>query len=139
VIVATETPVELLVQVGASGADVEEVDRLTRELLSELRELPLESVALVHDVQPGAGAKSGGVEILGLLLAGVVPTFLPNLVTFLQSWLKRGVGKTIKIKAASGKKSFELELPAGEFSHAELHELLQSLGAKPSEEKPEKP
>ena len=46
---AAETPIELLVQVGASGGDVEEIDRLTHELLSELRELPLESVALVHD------------------------------------------------------------------------------------------
>ncbi|MFY9820822.1 MAG: hypothetical protein WAM82_05535 [Thermoanaerobaculia bacterium] len=128
---ADETPVELLVQVGASGADAEEVDRLAHELLGELRELPLESVAPVRASQPGTGAKSGGVEVLGLLLAGVMPTFLPNLVAFLQSWLKRGDGKTIKIKAASGKKSFEVELPAGEFSHEELHELLQSLGAKP--------
>lgn len=136
---ADEIPVELMVQVGASGADVEEVDRLTRELLSELRDLPLESVALATDGQPVVGAKSGGVEILGVLLAGVLPTFLPNLVTFLQSWLKRGDGKSIKIKATSGKKSFEVELPAGEFSHTELHELLETLGAKQSEAKPEKP
>ena len=135
---ADETPVELLVQVGASGADLEEIDRRTRELLSELRELPLESVALVHEAQPGSGAKSGGVEVLGLLLAGVMPTFLPNLVTFLQSWLKRGDGKTIKIKAANGKKSFEVELPAGELSHQELRELLQTLGAMRPESKPEK-
>jgi hypothetical protein len=135
VIVADETPVELLVQVVASGADVEEVDRLTRELLSELRELPLDSVNLVSDAQPGTGAKSGGVEVLGSLLAGVVPTFLPNLVAFLQSWLKRGDGKTIKLKTAA----FEVELPAGEFSHAEIQKLLRTLGAKPTEAKPEKP
>ena len=72
-------------------------------------------------------------------MAGVLPTFLPNLVTFLQSWLKRGDGKTIKIKAANGKKSFEVELPMGAFSHTELQDLLQSLGAKPAESKPEKP
>lgn len=136
---ADETPVELLVEVGASGADVEEVDRLTRGLLSELRELPLESANLVSDGQPTRGAKSASVEVIGLLMAGVLPTFLPNLVTFLQSWLKRGDGKTIKIKSANGKKSFEVELPMGAFSHTELQDLLQSLGAKPAESKPEKP
>ncbi|HSS52268.1 MAG TPA: hypothetical protein VLX28_25275 [Thermoanaerobaculia bacterium] len=127
---ADETPVELLVEVGASGADAEEVDRLTRELLGELRELPLESANLVSDAQPGQGAKSASVPVIGMLMAGVLPTFLPNLVTFLQSWLKRGDGKTIKIKAANGKKSFEVEVPVGELSHKELRELLQSLGAK---------
>jgi hypothetical protein len=133
--VADETPVELLVQVGASGADVEEIDRLTHELLSELRELPLESVALVHDTKPGHGAKAGSVEAIGLLMAGVMPTFLPNLVAFLQSWLKRGDGKTIKLKTAA----FEVELPAGEFSHAEIQKLLRTLGSKPTEAKPERP
>ena len=136
---AVETPVELLLQVEASGADVEEIDRLTHELLRELRELPLMSADLVHDVQSSTGAKSGGVEVLGLLLAGVVPTFLPNLVTFLQSWLKRGDGKTIKIKAATGKNSFEVELPMSEFSHTELYDLLQTLGARKPESKPERP
>ena len=42
-------------------------------------------------------------------------------------------------KDLDGKKSFEVELPVGEFNHKELHELLQSLGAKPSEVKPKKP
>lgn len=131
---ADETPVELLVQVGASEADIEEIDRLTRELLGELRELPLESANLVSESQRGPGAKSVSVEVIGWLVAGVLPTFLPNLINFLQSWLKRRDGKTIKIKAANGKKSFEIELPVGEFSHAEIHELIQNLGAKP--EKP---
>ena len=128
--IADETPVELLVQIGASGADAEEVDRMTRELLCELRELPLKSIDLVTDGQPSHGAKSGSVAVLGTLFAGVVPTFLPNLVAFLQSWLKRGDGKSIKIKSARGKQSFEVELPAGEFTHAELQELLKSLGGQ---------
>ncbi len=132
---ADETPVELLVEVGASGADVEEVDRLTRNLLSELRELPLESANLVSDGQPGHGTKAGEVTVIGMLMAGVLPTFLPNLVTFLQSWLKRGDGKTIKLKTAA----YEVELPTGEFSHAEIHKLLRTLSAKPTEGKPEKP
>ncbi|MFY9820825.1 MAG: hypothetical protein WAM82_05550 [Thermoanaerobaculia bacterium] len=132
---ADETPVELLVEVGASGADVEEIDRLTRDLLGELRELPLDSVNLVSDGQLGHGAKSGSVEVIGSLMAGVVPTFLPNLVAFLQSWLKRGDGKTIKLKTAA----FEVELPAGEFSHAEIQKLLRTLGAKPTATKPENP
>ena len=128
---ADVTPVELLVQVGASGADAEEIDRLTRELLGELRELPLESAHLVAESGRGPGAKAVSVEVIGWLVAVILPTFLPNLVNFLQSWLKRRDGKTIKIKAAAGDKSFEVELPVGEFSHAEIHELIEYLGTKP--------
>jgi hypothetical protein len=53
----------------------------------------------------------------------------------LNSWIKRGDGKSIKIKASNGKRSFEVDFPAGAFSREELNELLVSLGA-PSVGKP---
>jgi hypothetical protein len=66
---------------------------------------------------------------LGVLLVSALPSVLPNFVAFLQSWLKRGDGKSIKIKAADGKRSFAVELPSGAFSHEQLNELLATLGA----------
>jgi hypothetical protein len=133
--VAEETPVELLVQVEASGADEEEIDRLTRDLLAELRELPLESAEIPRAATRSAGAKSFGIEALGALAIKVVPSALPKIVAFLRGWLDRGAGKHIKIKATNGKHSFEVDLPAGEFSHDELKELLAHLatgGAGPA-------
>jgi len=126
--VVEETPVELLVQVEASGADEEEIDRLTRDLLAELRDLPVESAEIPVAATRSAGAKSFGIEALGALALKVAPSALPKIVAFLRDWLNRGDGKHIKIKASNGKHSFEVDLPAGEFSHDELKELLAQLG-----------
>jgi hypothetical protein len=126
--VAEETPVEFLVQVEASGADEEEIDRLTRDLLAELRDLPVESAEIPVAATRSAGTKSFGIEALGALALKVVPSALPKIVAYLRDWLKRGDGKHIKIKASNGKHSFEVDLPAGEFSHEELQELLANLG-----------
>jgi hypothetical protein len=126
--VAEESPVELLVHIEASGADAEEIDRLTRNLLQELRELPIES-AEIPRAAPPPGTRSFGIEALGALALQVVPSALPKIVEFLRDWLKRGDGKQLKIEASNGKHSFKVDLPAGELNHEELMELLAQLGA----------
>lgn len=115
----------------ASGADAEEVDLLTRALLAELREFPVESAEFSAAGEPPLGAKSAEALALGALVLSLLPKVLPSVVAFLQSWLKRGDGKSIKIKASNGKRSFEVELPSGAFSHEEFNELLATLGATP--------
>jgi hypothetical protein len=127
--VAEESPVELWVQVEASGADAEEIDRLTRGLLAELRELPVESVAIPVAGKPPTGAKAVEVAALGALVLSVLPKVLPSVIAFLQSWRKRGDGKSIKIKVLKGKRTLEVEIPAGALRQEELHKLLASLGA----------
>lgn len=130
--------VELVVQVEARGLDADELDRLTRDLLAELQELPVEA-SITAGGKPAEGAKSGELVTLGALLVAALPVVLPTVVSFLQSWLKRGEGKSIKIRGADGKRSFAVELPSGAFSHEQLNELLATLGAIQPSGKPAAP
>ena len=75
--------------------------------------------------------------MLALLALKVAPSALQKVVAFLRDWLSHGDGKHIKIKASNGKRSFEVDLPAGEFSHDELRELLANLGAGSTSRPPE--
>jgi hypothetical protein len=120
--------VELVLQVEARGLDADELDRLTRDLLAELQDVPVEA-RITAGGKPPEGAKSGELVTLGALVVTALPSVLPTFVSFLQSWLKRGKPKSIKIKAANGKRSFAVELPSGSFSHEQLKELLATLGA----------
>ncbi len=69
-----ETPVELLVQVEASGADDEEIDRLTRGLLAELRDLPVDSAEIPVATTRSAGTKSFEAGTEASVLAQLGPT-----------------------------------------------------------------
>jgi len=126
--VAEEIPIELWVQVAASGADAEEIDRLTRALLAELRELPVESVEIPAAGEPPTGAKAVEVAALGALALSVLPKVLPSVIAFLQAWRKRGDGKSIRIKVLKGKRTVEVEIPVGALGQEELHQLLARLG-----------
>lgn len=125
---AEEGPIELLVQVAASGADAEEIDRLTRGLLAELREFPVESVEIPAAGEPPPGAKAFEIATLGTLVLHVLPKVLPGVIAFLQSWRKRGDSKSIKIKVVKGKRTVEVEIPAGALGQEDLHQLLARLG-----------
>ncbi len=127
-------PVELVVHIGGDGLDAEQVDVLTRSLLVELRQLPVEARLATGGTAP-RGAK-GDLLAVGELVVAALPGVLTSVVTFLQSWLKRGDGKTLKIKWTSGKSSFAVDLPRGEFSHQQLNDLLANLQAGPPAAKP---
>ena len=87
----------LQVQVGLEvEGDAEEIDRLTRQLLGELEGSDFASARLGEAAAP-EGSKAAGAVDLGSLLVGLLPSAFPQLVAFLQSWLKRGEGRTIKI------------------------------------------
>jgi hypothetical protein len=136
---ASEEPVELRVQVDASGADAEEVGRLTRDLLAELRELPVESAELASAGAPPPGTRAAGEAVaFGALAVSLLPKVFPKVVAFLQGWMKRGEGKRLRIKARNGGRSFEVDLPAGELSHEELRDLLATLSGTPAPKPPTK-
>lgn len=118
---------QLELQVGlAVEGDAEEVDRLARQLLREVEESDFASARLSKAAVP-EGSKAAGAVTVGSLLVGLLPSALPQLVSYLQSWLKRGEGRTIKIKAASGEISFEVECPVDSLNPGELEKLLAKL------------
>lgn len=109
---------EFYIEVNATDATEEDIDRLTRQLLSELRELDVESAVLAKGDSAPSGTKSVDPVMLGSIAIAVLPAFLPKVVDTVQAWATRGQGRTVKFKG----KGIEFE-----GSPEELHKLLASL------------
>ena len=102
--------VHLKVQIETGAdADPEELDRLTRRLRDEIRELEVESVELAEGGTAPPGAKSAEAVTLGALAVVVLPTVLPKLVEFLQAWAMRGQARTLKFKGKISGEQIEIE------------------------------
>ena len=122
------TPVDLVVSIEPDATwDPDQIDALTRRLRQQLLEFDVDSVKLASAGEIPAGAKSAEAVALGTVLVTVMPAVLPKIVEFLQAWMLRGAGNTVKIRAAAGDKSFDVEYSPGATSEAELNRLLQTL------------
>lgn len=108
---------EFEIQVSIAKATEEELDRFTRQLLSELSELNVDSVELVRGNFAPEGSKGDPIAI-GSIVISTPPTILPAVITLAQSWSARGQGRTIKFKG----KGIEFER-----TPEELEKLLTAL------------
>jgi hypothetical protein len=108
---------EFHIEVSAADATDEELDRMTRQLLSELRELNVESAELTKGGLAPAGSKGDPIA-LGSIALELFPAVLPSVIGLVQSWMTRGQGRTVKFKG----KGIEFE-----GSPEELQKLLASL------------
>lgn len=95
----------------------EELDILTRSLLSELRDTNVENVNLVSVGTAPQGSKGDPITI-GQIALEVLPTAVPSVIALVQAWIMRGQGRTVKFKG----KGIEFE-----GSPDELKKLLESL------------
>lgn len=111
---------EFEIQVQIEDATDEELDRSTRQLLSEMRDLNVESAELTKGEAAPEGSK-GDPGILGSIVVSALPTVLPAVVALVQSWSMRGHGRTVKFKG----RGIEFE-----GSPEELQKLLVSLDAE---------
>ncbi|CAG0958012.1 hypothetical protein ANRL3_00682 [Anaerolineae bacterium] len=121
-------PVHLNLFVDA-GRDTgaEELDRLTRQLLSEMQAIDVESVDLVGQVSTPAGAKVVDPVTLGALAIVVLPAVLPKLIEFLQALVIRKEDSVVKIKLQRGDRSIEIERPVKSMSRSELKSEVEML------------
>jgi hypothetical protein len=108
---------EFHIEVSATDATDEELDRMTRQLLSELKELDVESVELAKGASAPVGSKGDPITI-GVIALQVIPAILPSVLGLVQTWSTRGQGRTVKFKG----KGIEFE-----GSPEELHKLLAKL------------
>jgi hypothetical protein len=108
---------EFEIQITIVDATDEELDRFTRQLLFELRELDVESVELTKSDSAPQGSKGDPIT-LGSIAISTLPTVLPAVITLVQSWSSRGQGRTVKFKG----KGIEFEGPP-----EELQKILASL------------
>jgi hypothetical protein len=122
----SQSIVQLDFQIGVADASEEELDALTRQLLSELRDLDVESAELGQAGAAPEGTKAVDPITIGALAIAVLPNFLPKLIKFFQAWALRGQGRTVKFKGQVAGQAIEFEGSADE-----LHKLIAML-SKPS-------
>jgi hypothetical protein len=85
------------IEVSASDTAVEDIDQMTRQLLSDLKDMDVESVELAKGAAAPEGSKGDPITI-GSIAIAVLPSVLPNVITFVQEWVTRGQGRAIKFK-----------------------------------------
>lgn len=83
--------------VSANGATEEDVDNMTRQLLSELRELDIDSAELVKGESAPMGTKGDPITIGSIALA-VLPNTLPSVVALVQDWMARREGRMVEFQ-----------------------------------------
>lgn len=113
---------ELSLQISANNATDEDVDRMTRELLSELRGTDVEWVELQKGGAAPSGTKSADAITIGSLAMAVLPSVLPKVVESVQAWAMRGNNRTVKFKGKIAGQPVEFE-----GSSEDLQTLLATL------------
>ena len=117
----------------------EEIDQITRQLCTELRELGVESVNLPVGGAAPAGSKSADVLTLGALTVCVLPPMIPKLMEYLESWVGRAKERTVKIKIKAGDRMIDVEYPSNA-PNPVVEELIQkmsrAIGAEQNDLKP---
>ena len=113
---------QLDLQITVADASEDELDALTRQLLSELRDLDVESVELGQGEAAPEGTKAVDPITIGALAIAVLPNFLPKIMEFIQAWALRGQGRAIKFKGTVAGQAIEFEGPANE-----LQKLIATL------------
>ena len=100
---------EFNIEVSAADATDEDIDRMTRQLLFELREMDVESAELLKGVPAPYGAKSMDPVTTGAIAITVLPTVLPKIVEAIQAWSLRGSNRTVKFKGKLAGQAIEFE------------------------------
>ena len=113
----TEDALEFEIEILDSEASEEDLDKMTRNLLSELKETDVESVNLVSVGTAPEGSKGDPITI-GTLAITALPIVLQSVIDIVKGWTSRGQGRTVKFKG----RGIEFE-----GSPEELHKLLASL------------
>ena len=106
--------VEFQIEVSATDATEEDVDRMTRQLLSELRETDVESAELTKGGPAPEGSKGDPIAI-GSIALEMLPDVLPVVIGLVQAWTTRGQGRTVKFKGKVGREIIEFEGSPEEF------------------------
>lgn len=88
---------EFEIQISVPDATDEELDRLTRQLLSEIRETDVESAELGKSSFIPDGAKGDPITI-GTIVLAAIPAAMPKVIDLVQAWSMRGSNRTVKFK-----------------------------------------
>ena len=123
-----EAPIRLILQIEAGPqADPDQIDRQTRNLIRELRELHIESIAPVRLENPPPAAKAGEAIALGSVVVSVLPSILETVILFLRDWSKRGADRRVKLRFQVGDSLLEIEYDPQTMTQESLQDLINTL------------
>jgi len=114
---SAEDALEFEIEILDNDATEEELDKMTRNLLSDLQETDIESANLVSIGTAPEGSKGDPLTI-GTLAMTALPIVLPGVIDMIKDWANRGKGRTVKFKG----KGIEFE-----GSPEELEKVLATL------------
>lgn len=122
-----EQLLEVVAQIKVENGDDEELDRLARQLLSEIQELDVDSVKLAPADSVPQGAKVIDTVLIGTVLVSVGPLVLTKLLELLHDWAVRREGRTVKLKMRNqAGASVEIEVPAS-MQPSEVKSLISAV------------
>jgi len=101
--------IEFEIEVSAQDATEEDLDKLTRQLLGELREADVESAKLAKSGSAPQGTKSIDAVAIGSIVVTVAPKVLPVIFEMVQTWATRGQKRTVKFKGKLNGRVIEFE------------------------------
>jgi hypothetical protein len=101
-------------EVSAEDESAEEIDEMTRQLVSELKDTDVESVELAKGGSAPQGSKSAELITTGAIVMTLMPAVLPKIIDMVQAWITSGKGRTVKFKGKVGKQQIEFEGPPEE-------------------------
>src|SRR4051812_46283858 len=115
------TPVTLTISVRSDESlEADQGDAAPRRLRQQLTDFDVDSAQLARGGALPEGAKSGEAVAPATVLVTIMPAVLPMIAGLLQAWMLRGAGRSVKIHASAGGKSFDLEYVPGSTSEEEL-------------------
>ena len=118
---------QIRIEIPAGDATREELDRMTRNLLAELRATEVESAELAAGGAAPAGAKAVDPVTAGAIAVAVLPPMLTKIVETLQSWLLRNNNRTVKFEGKVAGQNIKFEGSADD-----LQKLIESLSKRKS-------
>lgn len=120
---------DLLISVSLEDSDSEELQKLTRNLQSEIEQLHIDSIEEVSAGDLPEGSKSADWVEIGQMVVTLSPIIIPPLFDLLKSWINRQPSVPVKIKVKVGKnKTAQIEYDPTKISAEDLETLIKALG-----------
>lgn len=120
---------ELLISLSLDDGDTEELQKLTRNLQSEIEQLHIDSIEKVPAGDLPEGTKSVDWAEIGQMVVTLAPVIIPPLFDLLKSWINRQSSVPVKIKIKVGKnKTAQIEYDPTKTSAEDLETLIKTLG-----------
>jgi hypothetical protein len=117
----------VLIELSLEGADAGELDGLTRQLRTEIQDLPIDSIEHVSEGSAPEGAKAVEAVAIGLMAVKLAPAVLPPLVALLTSWINRKPTTPVEMTVKSGRKTVVIKYDPTKTSQKDLDALTKSL------------